>query len=129
MCIRDSICPVQAVDGVSVGRERHVGLRSESVPRSKGLAARGTATADANGWFTAGEVTSSSTPPGTYVVTSSGGGQTLAAQLVVTWSGSGSSAGTAPRTAPGALTVGTPSSGSWRGGGSGSARTSRTCLL
>jgi hypothetical protein len=96
---------------------------SGSSPRRHGTAL-GTATADANGWFTAGEVTPSSTPPGTYVVTSNGGGQTLAAQLVVTWSGSYSSAGTAPRTAPGALTIGTPSSGSWGGGGSGNARTS-----
>jgi len=43
-----------------------------------GGTARGSATADANGSFTPGEVIPSSTPPGTYVVTTSGGGQMLA---------------------------------------------------
>lgn len=81
----------------------------------------GSATADANGSFTASAVIPSSTPSGTYVMTASGGGQTLASQLVVTGNGSGSSAGAAP-----AVAVGTASSGSSGGGGSGSTGTSGT---
>ena len=82
----------------------------------------GSATADAYGSFSASAVIPSSTPSGTYVMAATGGGQTLASQLVVTRNGSGSRAAAAPA----AVAVGTGSSGSSSGGGSGSTGTSGT---
>ncbi len=74
----------------------------------------GSATADANGSFSAGETIPSSMAPGTYTVTASGGGQSLGAQLVVTGHGG---SGATPGAATAALTSG-GSSGGTSGGGS-----------
>jgi len=89
------------------------------VALSLGSTALGSVNTDGNGSFTAREVIPSSTPPGTYVMTASGGGQTLASQLVVTGNGSGNSGAATPS----ALAAGTPSGGGSSGtqaGGSSS---------